>query len=144
VFASAVSPPAAYRPRHPEQTPLHRLLDAHSERCEPRHGPLRPVVPRVVAQYLDCGRLKSGFARLRCPPCASEHLLAFSCQTRNFCPSCQAKRAALLAERVRAQDQTERQSTAKTAFLGCFSFREYFRSPPTSPIASKEMPNVPS
>jgi hypothetical protein len=27
-------------------------------------------------------------------------LLAFSCQTRNFCPSCQAKRAALLAEKL--------------------------------------------
>lgn len=107
--ASAVAAPAAYRPRHPEQTPLYRLLDTHfehyvrthSERFEPRYGPLRHVVPRVVAQYLDCGRLTSGFARLRCPKCASEHLLAFSCQTRNFCPSCQAKRAALFAERVR-------------------------------------------
>ena len=28
------------------------------------------------------------------------HVLAFSCQTRNFCPSCQAKRAALLGETV--------------------------------------------
>jgi len=109
VSASAVAPVAAYRPHHPEKTPLYRLLDAHferyvrtySERFEPRHGPLRHVVQRVVAQYLDCGRLTSGFARLRCPSCGSEHLLAFSCQTRNFCPSCQAKRAALFGERVR-------------------------------------------
>ena len=49
----------------------------------------------------DSPLLKSGFARLRCRSCGSEHLLAFSCQTRNFCPSCQAKRAALFAERVR-------------------------------------------
>ena len=76
-------------------------MRTHAERFEPRHGPLRYVVQRVVAQYLDCGRLTSGFARLRCSSCGSEHLLAFSCQTRNFCPSCQAKRAALFAERVR-------------------------------------------
>ncbi|MGH7856732.1 MAG: transposase zinc-binding domain-containing protein, partial [Candidatus Binatia bacterium] len=48
----------------------------------------------------DCGRLLGGFARIRCPSCRGEHLLAFSCQTRNFCASCQAKRAALLAERL--------------------------------------------
>jgi hypothetical protein len=29
-----------------------------------------------------------------------EYLLAFSCRTRNLCPSCQAKRAALLAEKL--------------------------------------------
>ena len=59
--ASAVATPAVYRPRHPEKTPLYRLLDehfdryvrTHSERFEPRHGPLRYVVQRVVAQYLD-------------------------------------------------------------------------------------------
>jgi hypothetical protein len=41
-----------------------------------------------------------GFARIRCPNCRAEHLLAFSCRTRNFCPSCQAKRSALFAEHV--------------------------------------------
>ena len=51
-----------------------------------------------MEHYLDCGRLHGGFARIRCPSCRGEHLLAFSCQTRNFCPSCQAKRAALFAE----------------------------------------------
>jgi len=102
---------AAYRPRQPESTALYCALEAHveryvqvhAERYEPRHGPLRSVVCRVVAQYLDCGRLKSGFARLRCPACRTDHLLAFSCQTRNFCPSCQAKRAALFAEHVREE-----------------------------------------
>jgi hypothetical protein len=56
------------------------------------------VVRRCVEQFLDCGRHQSGFARLRCSHCKAEHLVAFSCQTRNFCPSCQAKRAALFAE----------------------------------------------
>ena len=49
---------------------------------------------------MDCGRLYGGFARIRCPSCHSEHLFAFSCQTRNLCPSCQAKRSVLFAEKL--------------------------------------------
>ncbi|MDA1195326.1 MAG: transposase [Planctomycetota bacterium] len=98
--------PALYRPRRPERTSFYQLLDEHfepyarehSERYAPRHGDLRHVVRRCVEQFLDCGRYESGFARLRCTKCRVEHLIAFSCQTRNFCPSCQAKRAALFAE----------------------------------------------
>ena len=48
--------------------------------------------------YLDCGRLHGGFARIRCPKCLAEHLLAFSCRTRGLCGSCQAKRSAVFAE----------------------------------------------
>jgi hypothetical protein len=104
---------AVYRPRHPELTTLHRLLAEHFEsyllchpdRFEPIDGPLRPHVQRAVEQYLECGRLQSGFARIRCE-CGEERLLAFSCQTRSLCPSCQAKRAALfgihLAETILA------------------------------------------
>jgi hypothetical protein len=107
----AAEPTAVYRPRHPERTAFYRLLDAHlarylgtyEERFEPRYGPLRRVVPRTAEAFLECGRLKSGFARIRCPRCRGEHLLAFSCQTRNFCPSCQAKRAALFAEKLREE-----------------------------------------
>ena len=98
---------AIYRPRHPERTPFYQLFDRYfdrylgeyEERFEPRYGYLRPVVARTVSAFLECGRLQNGFARIRCPKCRGEHLLAFSCQTRNFCPSCQAKRAALVAER---------------------------------------------
>jgi Putative transposase/Transposase zinc-binding domain len=99
-----------YRPRHPEWTPFYRLFEHHFDRYlmeyeyryEPRYGYLRPVVPRTVSAFLECGRLQNGFARIRCPQCRGEHLLAFSCQTRNFCPSCQAKRAALVAEKMHA------------------------------------------
>ncbi len=97
-----------YRPRHPERTGFYRIFEGHfeqyvgtyEERFGHRSGPLRPVVTRTVEAYLDCGRLFNGFARIRCASCGSEHLLAFSCQTRNFCPSCQAKRAALFAEKL--------------------------------------------
>ena len=75
---------SVYRPRHPERTPLYRLFEerfedfvrSYPERFEHRHGQLRPVVRRVVEQYLECGRLHGGFARLRCPSCHGEHLLA--------------------------------------------------------------------
>ena len=104
-------PSAVYRPRHPERTPFcqlferhfDRYLGAYKERFEPRYGYLRPVVARTVSAFLECGRLQNGFARIRCPQCRGEHLLAFSCQTRNFCPSCQAKRAALVAEKLMAE-----------------------------------------
>ncbi|MBP7276181.1 MAG: transposase zinc-binding domain-containing protein [Kiritimatiellae bacterium] len=57
-----------------------------------RYGPLRPVVTEVIAKFLDCGDLHQGFARVRCPDCRLEYLLAFSCTTRGFCPSCQQRR----------------------------------------------------
>ena len=98
-------PPAVYRPRHPERTIFYQVfenhfdsyLHAYEERFEPRSGPLRPVVPESVEEFLACGRLHGGFARIRCPACRSEHLLAFSCRTRGVCSSCHATRAALFA-----------------------------------------------
>jgi len=100
-----------YRPRHPERTTFYRLIEehfeafaaAHEERFEGEDGPLRPVVRRVVDAYLDCGRPESGFARVRCPGCGGEFFVAYSCATRNFCGSCQQKRAELLAERLREE-----------------------------------------
>jgi len=100
--------PGVYRPRHPERTALYQALERdfedyvcfYGERYERASGPLRPVVRRSVHAYLDCGRPHGGFARIRCPRCRAEHLLAFSCRTRGLCPSCQAKRSALLAERL--------------------------------------------
>jgi len=63
---------------------------------------LRPVVVRSVEEFLACGRLQGGFARIRCPKCHAEHLLAYSRRTRNFCSSCQAKRSVLFAEKLTA------------------------------------------
>ncbi len=59
-----------------------------------------------ISVAISCGLFENGFARVRCPDCAEEYLLAFSCKTRELCPSCAAKRsaatAALLAEEVLA------------------------------------------
>jgi len=93
---TVAEPPAVYRPRHPERSPFYRLFETHfdryvrayEERFEPRSGPLRPVVVRSVEDFLGCGRLEGGFAGIRCAKCGAEHLLAFSCRTRNFCCNC--------------------------------------------------------
>ena len=99
-----------YRTRNPRATPLYRLFDAHfdevrgqwEERYERRYGFWRSLVDEQVLRYLNCGLFDNGFARIRCPECSDEYLLAFSCKTRELCPSCAAKRstAALLAEEV--------------------------------------------
>ncbi len=91
-----------YTPRRPQASPLYRVLADHFEtlsrvheaRYEPTHGPLRPVVAEVVGRFLDCGLLEHGFARVRCPACRAEFLVAFRCKGRGFCPSCQARRLA--------------------------------------------------
>jgi hypothetical protein len=72
----------------------------YEERFEPHSGPLRPVVLRSVEDFLSWGRLQGGFARIRCDQCRKEHLLAFSCRTRDFCSSCQAQRSVLFAEKL--------------------------------------------
>ena len=72
--------PALYRPRRPEQTVFYRLVRdhfelialVHEERFEASDGPLRPVVRKVVNQFLDCGLLENGFARVRCPQYKAE------------------------------------------------------------------------
>ena len=64
---------------------------------ERRYGFWRGLLDGVVARYLDCGIFERGFARIRCPDCAAEYLLAFSCKGRGLCPSCGAKRAAEFA-----------------------------------------------
>jgi ribosomal protein S27E len=37
-------------------------------------GFFRPIVKEVVEKYLDCGNLRCGLARIRCPDCAEERL----------------------------------------------------------------------
>ena len=91
---------SVYHPRRPYDSPLWRLLNNHyenfercyEERFEQKYGFFRPVIGEVVRNYLTCGDLKNGFARVRCGDCSKEYLLAFSCKGRWFCPSCHAKK----------------------------------------------------
>ena len=115
VFPRASPPPRAsaagspvYRPRTPEASPLWQLvahnaqafLDVYDDRYAPRYGPLRAVVPRALEGFHRCGVLAWGFARVRCPACRHEYLLAFSCKQRGLCPSCHAKRQVAFGEFV--------------------------------------------
>jgi hypothetical protein len=47
--------------------------------------------------------LDYGFARIRCPECGDEFLLAHSCKSRCLCPSCQKKRQVEFGEWVATQ-----------------------------------------
>ncbi len=103
--------PALYRPRDPDRTLFYQLVRdhfeqfvlIHEERFEASDGLLRPVVKKVVNQFLSCGLLENGFARVRCPRCQAEFFCAFSCQVRGFCNSCQQKRAVLFAVKLREE-----------------------------------------
>lgn len=90
----------SYAPRSPEHTPLHRAVRAHllsfleEARARSAHGVGLPgFVEREFREYLGCGVLAHGFARVRCGSCGDEHLVGFSCKRRGVCPSCTSRRA---------------------------------------------------
>ncbi len=94
------------RPRKPRESPLFQLVERDldemqrvwPERFARQRGPLRAVVERVLREFLRCGLLEHGFARVWCGQCRRSVLVAFSCRGRSFCPSCEKKRQLLWAE----------------------------------------------
>ena len=95
--------------RHcPERTLLYQLVQeyypAFKVHLAAQGGELPGYVAQEFEDYLKCGRLEHGFLRVRCDRCHAEHLVAFSCKHRGFCPSCGARRmaesAALLVDEV--------------------------------------------
>ena len=95
---AACAPLSEYRRREPEKTRLHEVvrdrlesfLEAARARSASGRG-LPAFVERDFRAYLDCGILARGFARVRCPDCGFERLVAFSCKA-HLCPSCNARR----------------------------------------------------
>lgn len=89
-----------YRRKKPQDTSLWKLLNGHfiefeeayDELSQKKYGFYRPVISHVVNKYLQCGDLHQGFARIKCPDCQHEYILAFSCRGRWFCPSCHNKK----------------------------------------------------
>lgn len=53
---------------------------------------LPQFIEREFREFLTCGVLGHGFARVRCDSCAFERLVPFSCKGRGFCPSCGGRR----------------------------------------------------
>jgi ribosomal protein S27E len=67
-------------------------LTAFLEHLHERDVPLPRFVTDEFKDYLRCSRLEYGFVRVKCDGCRHEHLVAFSCKRRGFCPSCGARR----------------------------------------------------
>ncbi len=86
--------------RNPQTTPLWKLLDSHfvdfeeiyDKLFQKKYGFYPPVISHVVRKYLECGDLHQGFARIKCPDCHHQLILAYSCRGRWFCPSCHNKK----------------------------------------------------
>lgn len=82
--------------RQPEQSVLHRAVregwPAVLATAEGRGGfPKR--VHEEVRRYLACGDVRRGLTLVKCESCNDTSVIAFSCKSRGWCPSCAARRA---------------------------------------------------
>jgi hypothetical protein len=92
--------PAIYRARRPRASPLWQCVRRHLPELRASGRVRRAVERSVLERFLDCGDPHQGFARIRCSGCGQDLLLAFSCKTRYFCPSCHQKRVLAWGEWV--------------------------------------------
>jgi Transposase zinc-binding domain len=75
-----------YRPRDAEHAVLYHVIDEHLDaflettRRQADGAPLPAFVEQEFRDFLACGVLAHGFARLRCSECALERLVPFSCK----------------------------------------------------------------
>ncbi|MCH6389290.1 transposase zinc-binding domain-containing protein, partial [Escherichia coli] len=112
-----------YQSHRPEQTLLYQIVDeyypAFAALMAEQGKELPGYVQREFEEFLQCGRLEHGFLRVRCESCHAEHLVAFSCKRRGFCPSCGARRmaesAALLVDEVLPEQPMRQGTVAKLA-----------------------------
>ncbi len=82
-----------YKKRNPQTTSLWKLLNCHFvdfEECydqlfQKKYGFYRLVISRVVRKYIECGDLHQGFARIKCPDCHHQFILALACGS--YCTS---------------------------------------------------------
>jgi len=85
--------------RHrPEETVLYDVVERHQgaffAHLEEQGRRVPGFVRDEFEAILRCGRLEHGFVRVKCEGCRHEHLVAFSCKGRGFCPSCASRRMA--------------------------------------------------
>ena len=96
--ASADVAARVYVRHRPERSLLYQIVEeyypAFVSYLATQGTALPGYVQREFEDYLKCGRLEHGFLRVRCDSCHAEHLVAFSCKRRGFCPSCGARRMA--------------------------------------------------
>ena len=85
-----------YRPQQPKATAFYQCGAKHvaefeavyAETYQVRFEFSRPVVEKVVKQFLDCGDLTRGVAQVTSGEGQHESRVASSCKGRDFCPSC--------------------------------------------------------
>ena len=86
----------AYHRHKPEETVLYKIVEQYLPAFQSHLSSADISLPGFVheefRQYLRCGLLQHGFLRVKCNGCRFEHLVAFSCKLRGFCPSCGARR----------------------------------------------------
>lgn len=80
-----------YRPRNPRASALYQCEDRHASALHAGGRYQRRFEERVIERFLECGDPHRGFARIYCPNCRHDYLLAFSCKARYFCPRCHQK-----------------------------------------------------
>jgi hypothetical protein len=89
---------AGYRRHRPEDTVLYSVVEQYADAFLEGQVEQGRGLPRFVREefeaYLRCGRLEHGFVRAKCTGCRHEHLVAFSCKRRGWCPSCASRRMA--------------------------------------------------
>jgi hypothetical protein len=88
----------AYHPRRPEESILYHVVAENIESFLARQKERGRIVPRFVEHdlrsFLDCGIMERGFVRVHCDACGKDRVVAFSCKSRSFCPSCYGRRMA--------------------------------------------------
>ena len=82
----------AYRARNPLKNPLNRLVLENLAEFEGwlKETPTgksrpRPSVITALEKFTECGVLRYGAVRYRCPECGHDVFVAFSCKRRGLC-----------------------------------------------------------
>jgi hypothetical protein len=86
----------SYQRRKPEESVLYKVVQNNLATFHENAETRGQIIPRFVKQefesFLDCGILAKGFVRVACQECKKEHVVAFSCKNRGWCPSCGGRR----------------------------------------------------
>lgn len=105
-----------YQRHKPEETDLYKIIEQNLPSFQSHLSNADISLPGFVHEefrsYLRCGSLKHGFLRVKCHGCRFEHLVAFSCKLRGFCPSCGARR--MVETSAHLIDHCGPRSTSKT------------------------------
>ncbi|MCF7854830.1 MAG: transposase zinc-binding domain-containing protein [Candidatus Pacebacteria bacterium] len=56
----------------------------YPDRYQATCGSWRPTTRKAAYEYLQCGDLREGFARVRCPDCGHNLFVAFSCKSSSW------------------------------------------------------------